>query len=133
MFAPRVSGFDLSGFDMFAPSKLGLHLDRVPHAALSDDFEIFGFDLTQASFPPERRILTVIATRPGRCVGVAQWLRLDLDAQTTYENRPTADAGANGWMHVLYRFAAPLELQAGDEVRLVASHNRTGMTVALAR
>ena len=133
MFAPHACGFDLSGFDLFAPSKVGLHLDRLRHEALSDDFEIFAFDLTQASFSPERRIIAVTAARPGRCVGVAQWLRLDLDAETTYENRPTAEAGANGWMHVLYRFAAPLELEVGDRVRLVVSHNRTGMTVALAQ
>ena len=133
LFAPRHAGFDLSPFDLFAPSKVGLHLDRLRHEVLSDDFEIFAFDLTQTSFTAERRALTVTATRPGRCVGVAQWLRLDLDAETTYENRPTAEAGANGWMHVLYRFAAPVELKAGDEVRLLASHNRTAMTVALAQ
>ena len=132
VFAPQTSGFDLSDFDLFAPSKVGLHLDRIRHEALSEDFEIFAFDLTQASFPAERRELTVTAARPGRCVGVAQWLRLNLDAETTYENRPTGEAGPNGWMHVLYRFAAPVELEIGDEVRLVVSHNRTAMTVALA-
>ena len=132
LFAPRVTGFDLSDFDMLAPSKVGLHLDRLSHDVLSDDFEIFAFDLTQASFPAERRSLSVTAIRSGRCVGVAQWLRLDLDELTTYENRPTVDAGANGWMHVLYRFREPLELQAGDVVDLVAGHSRTSMTIALA-
>ena len=71
------------------------------------------------------------ATRAGRCVGVAQWLYLNLDAETSYENRPKAEAGANGWMHVLYRFSEPLELKAGDVVKLVAGHSRTAMTVAL--
>ena len=132
LFAPRSAGFDLSEFDVFAPSKVGLHLDRIRHDALSDDFEIFAFDLTQTLFPGERRAITVKATRAGRCVGVAQWLRLIMDAHTTYENRPHEDAGSNGWMHVLYRFREPLELQPADEVRLVAGHSRTTMTVALA-
>lgn len=131
MFASGDSGFDLSGFDVFSTGKLGLHLDRAPHDVLSDDFEIFAFDLTQRTFTPERRRLTVRATRSGRCVGVAQWLWLDMDGQTTYENRPNADAGANGWMHVLYRFDRPLWLEAGGEVTLLASHSRTAMTVAL--
>lgn len=132
LFAHPFGGFDLSGFDVFAPNKLGLHLDRVPHDVLSEDFEIFAFDLMQSAFAPERRIFPVRATRAGRCVGVAQWLFLDLDSETTYDNRPRATAGANGWMHVLYRFDRPLELKVGDTVALLASHNRLAMTVALA-
>jgi tetratricopeptide (TPR) repeat protein len=131
-YASQAAGFDLSSFNLFASSKFGLHLDRLPHDALSDDFEIFSFDLTQTRFPAERRPLTVTARRAGRCIGVAQWLRLELDAETTYENRPTADAGANGWMHVIYRFPQPVELEAGDQMHLIASHTRTDMTVALA-
>lgn len=130
--APSSAGFDLSPFDRFAPAKLGLHLDRVPHQVMSDDFEIFPFDLTRSNFPAERRALAVTATAAGRCVGVAQWLRLDLDAHTQYENRPTPEAGANGWMHVLYRFRRPLDLTAGQAVQLIVSHNRTAMTVDLA-
>lgn len=132
LFAVAVDGLDLSQFDLFAPSKIGLHLDRIPHEALSDDFEIFAFDLTQTAFPAERRQLSVTATRVGRCVGVAQWLKLDMDGLSAYENRPHGQAGANGWMHVLYRFPRPVEVRPGDEVRLVAGHIRTAMTVALA-
>jgi type II protein arginine methyltransferase len=132
LFASRATGFDLSGFDVLAPGKVGLHLDRLPHDILSDDFELFRFDLTQTRFPAARRTLSVTATRPGRCIGIAQWLWLQLDAQTTYENRPRPDAGANGWMHVLYRFRQPLDLKAGDQVALLASHSPTALTVELA-
>jgi type II protein arginine methyltransferase len=115
-----------------ATTKFALHLDRFPHDILSDDFEIFRFDLMQSSFPAERRPLTVTARHAGRCVGVAQWLRLELDAETTYENHPNAGAIASGWMHVIYRFPEAIELAAGDEVNLIANHTRTDMTVALA-
>jgi type II protein arginine methyltransferase len=125
------TGFDLSAFDTFAPGKVGLHLDRLPHDVLSDDFELFRFDLMQSSFSPNRRIVAVEATRSGRCVGVAQWLWLQLDAETTYENRPRIDAGANGWMHVLYRFHEPVEVVEGDRLQLIASHSKTAMTVDL--
>lgn len=132
VFASRSADFDLSKFDVFAPNKVGLQLDLFPHDILSDDFEILSFDLTQLQFSPARRTLTVTATRDGRCVGAAQWLRLDLDSKTTYENRPKVGAGPNGWMHVLYRFRNPIELKSGDELRLVACHNRTAMSLALA-
>lgn len=132
-YASQAAGFDLSGFNLFASSKFGLHLDRMPHDVLSDDFEIFSFDLRQTHFPAERKEIVITARRDGRCAGVAQWLRLDLDAETTYENRPAANTGANGWMHVVYRFPEPVEFRAGQEVRLIASHTRTEMNVALAR
>jgi len=133
LFAPAWPGFELSAFDRLAPVKLGLHLDRLPHQPLSDDFEIFAFDLTQPRFAPERRAFEVRATVSGRCAGVAQWLRLQLDADTRYENRPHPEAGPNGWMHVLYRFPRVIEVEAGQTVGLVAAHNRTSLTVALAR
>ena len=65
-------------------------------------------------------------------MGVAQWIQLDLDAEISYENRPTISAGANGWMHIVYRFPHPVDLQPGDQVRLIANHTATELTVALA-
>ncbi len=130
LFAARHTGFDLSGFDDLAPVKLGLHLDRLPHTVLSDDFEIFGFDLTKPPFPPEQRRFEVIATAAGRCVGAAQWLQLDLDDVSRYENRPTTEAGANGWMHVVHRFAQPIDVKPGDRIVLAAAHNRSELVVA---
>jgi type II protein arginine methyltransferase len=127
-----VAGFDLSGFNVFATCKFALHLDRFPHDILSDDFDILAFDLTRAGVPPGRRELVVTARKAGRCMGVAQWIQLDLDAEITYENRPTISAGANGWMHIVYRFPRPVDLKQGDQVRLIANHTATELTVALA-
>jgi protein arginine N-methyltransferase 7 len=129
--APVYEGLDLGGFEVFAPPRVGLHLDRLPHQVLSDAFEIFAFDLTQPAFAPERRTLAVAATGSGRCLGVAQWIRLDMDGVAAYENRPNGAAGANGWMHVLYRFHRPIEVTPGQIVPIAAGHNRTAMTVGL--
>lgn len=128
-FAAGWEDLDLSAFDLLAPGKLGMHLDRVPHVPLSQPFEIFGFDLSVRRFPAERRRFQVEATAEGRCVGVAQWIRLELDAENTYENQPTAQAAANGWMHVLYRFARPVDVRPGDHVALVAAHNRAEIVI----
>jgi type II protein arginine methyltransferase len=131
-FIHQTAGFDLTPFNAVAPRKLGMHLDRVPHDVLSDDFEIFRFDLTRTWFAPERRVLEVPVRAAGNCIGVAQWLSLQLDRETAYDNRPRPGAGANGWMHVLYRFREPIAVEPGAVLRLLASHNRTAMTVALA-
>jgi len=130
-FIDEMAGFSLAPFNAFAPHRLGMHLDRVPHDVLSDDFEIFRFDLTQARFAAERRAIEVPVRRAGRCIGIAQWLSLQLDAATHYDNRPHPGAGVNGWMHVLYRFREPIAVEPGAVLRLLASHNRTSMTVAL--
>ena len=127
-----VAGFDLSGFNVFATCKFALHLDRFPHDVLSDDFDILSFDLMRPATAPERSQLVVTARRAGRCIGVAQWIQLDLDDEITYENRPTAEAGANGWMHIVYRFPQAMDLKRGDQVRLIATHTATELTVARA-
>jgi type II protein arginine methyltransferase len=130
-FIDEMAGFSLAPFNGYAPHRLGIHLDRVPHDVLSDDFEIFRFDLTRTRFAAERRTIEVPVRRAGRCIGVAQWLSLQLDAETRYDNRPRPGAGVNGWMHVLYRFREPIAVEPGAVLRLLASHNRTSMTVAL--
>ncbi len=101
------------------------------HDVLSDDFEIFGFDLTERHFPPERRQLRVPATAAGRVVGVAQWIRLDMDEANTYDNRPMESAGSNGWMHIVYRFSRPVDVRPGDTVTILLSHNRATIAIGL--
>jgi tetratricopeptide (TPR) repeat protein len=131
LFAGRWRDLDLSAFDLLAPVKLGMHLDRLPHVALSCDFEIFSFDLSDKQFPAHRKTVQIEATAAGRCVGVAQWIRLDLDQTVSYDNRPTEAAGSNGWMHVVHRFARPVDVSAGTVVSLALSHNRTNIAIGL--
>ena len=55
LFVGRIAGFDLSGFNDFAPSMLAVSLDNVPHQALSDDIELMRFDLKGETLPRGRR------------------------------------------------------------------------------
>jgi predicted nicotinamide N-methyase len=123
LFVDRAVGFTLAPFNDFAQPRIGLDTHNVPHDVLSDDVEAFRFDLTQPLPPADKRMIDVTATRPGRCFGVVQWLRLDLIEGVTYENRPGGGATSDGWGHMLYRFSEPIELKAGDRVRLLAQHN----------
>jgi tetratricopeptide (TPR) repeat protein len=123
-FVGRAAGFTLAPFNDFAPADIALDIHYVPHDVLSDDFEVFRFDLAQPPLQPEQRVIEVAATRPGRCFGVVQWLRLDLAEGLVYENRPDPGATIDSWAHMLYRFSAPIDLKAADRVRLLAQHNR---------
>ncbi len=132
LYVDRAAGFDLAPFAAFAPAKVGLCLDHEPHDVLSDDVELIGFDLTQGAFPASFVRVSVRATAAGECVGVAQWLRLQLDAETAYENRPSPAAGGATWVHVVYRFPAPVMVKPGDVVKLVIRHDRRQLSVDLA-
>jgi len=132
LFVDRIAGFDLSAFNEFAPPMLDVALDNVQHRALSDDVELIRFDLTQKRFPAGGVRLGVKATRNGVCVGIAQWIKLELDAQTTYENRPSLHGDYNGhWTHIVHRFPRPVTVAPGDIVPVLFRHDRTQIGIDL--
>ena len=132
LFVGQRKGFDLSPFNDFAPSTLAVGLDLVPHQILSDDFELFRFGLKNTGFPMGSRPLTVTVTQPGVCAGLVQWIRLELDEQTRYENRPSPTCESpSHWEHLLYRFPKLVPVKPGDVIRLVARHDRKQISVDL--
>jgi predicted nicotinamide N-methyase len=121
-FVDRAVGFTLTAFNDFAQMSMDLNANYYPHDVLFDDFEVLRFDFTRPPVSSEQRLFDVVATRAGRCFGVVQWLRLDLLEGLACENRPGRSATVDGWAHMLHRFSRPIELQAGDRVRLLAQH-----------
>jgi hypothetical protein len=69
LFVDRAAGFTISAMNDFAVSKMGLDVSHVPHDVLSEDFEVFRFDLTQPSILSEKRVIDAVAVRSGRCFG----------------------------------------------------------------
>jgi protein arginine N-methyltransferase 7 len=128
-FVDRAAGFTLTAFNDFAKMKVDLNVNHVPHDVLSDDFEVLRLDLTRPPAQTEKRVIDVVATRPGRCFGVVQWLRLDLVEGMVYESRPSHGATIDGWGHMLFGFSEPIELKAGDRVRLIAQHNLSTLLI----
>jgi type II protein arginine methyltransferase len=131
LFVGTAAGFDLAPFANFAPGKIGLSLDHEPHDILSDDIELLSFDLTQTIFAEARVEHAVPVTRGGTCLGIAQWLKLALDEETTYENRPSGQASGATWAHIVYRFPRTLAVKPGDVVRIAARHDRKQISIDL--
>ncbi len=132
LFVGRANGFDLSPFNDFAPPNLAVVLDAVPHEVLSDDFELLRFEMKSTTYPMGSRPLTITATRAGVCAGVAQWIRLELDAHNRYENRPSSEGDSNGhWTQILYRFPKLVHVERGDNLRLMVRHDRKQIFVDL--
>ncbi len=132
LFVDKIEGFDLTLFNDFAPPMLAAPMNGVAHQILSSDIELLRFDFKERSFPMANRRLAVTATAPGICVGVVQWIRLELDRDTAYDNRPVPGAPFNGhWAHVLHRFPRPVHLNAGDVVPIVVRHDRSQVNIDL--
>jgi hypothetical protein len=132
LFVDTIAGFDLSPFNDFAPAVLTASLDGVPHEQLSDDQELLRFDFKARSFPMATRTLQVTAIKPGLCVGIAQWIRIELDSETRYENRPAPSAEHNGhWTHLLHRFSRMVPVQPGDVLSIIVRHDRSQVNIDL--
>ena len=132
LFVGKIAGFDLSAFNDFAPHMLDAALANLPHRALSDDIELMRFDLKEKRFPGGGVRLALKATRQGVCVGVAQWIKLQLDAHTKYENRPSRQADYNGhWTQIVHRFSRLVTVAPGDVVPVLFRHDRTQIGIDL--
>jgi type II protein arginine methyltransferase len=132
LFVDSIAGFKLSAFNAFAPSMLAASLDHLPHRVLSDDIELMRFDLREKRFPAGGVRLALKATRHGVCAGVAQWIKLELDAQSQYDNRPSAQAEVNGhWTHIVHRFSKLVSVAPGDIVPVLFRHDRTQISIEL--
>ena len=129
-FVGRVEGFDLSAFNDFAPPSMGMLFDRFAHDVLSQDTELMRFDFREKRFPMRGQRVELRATSAGEVLGLVQWIRLDLDATTRYENRPSSGAAFNGhWTHFFFRFPKLIEVKEGDVVALNVRHDRKQIIV----
>jgi Tetratricopeptide repeat/Ribosomal protein L11 methyltransferase (PrmA) len=132
LFAGRSNGFDLSLFNDFAPPILAAGMNNVVHDVLSDDFDLFSFDLRTRRFPMERRQIDVKVTKSGVAAGLVQWIHLDLDGTNHYENRPSSGPHLDGhWTQILHRFPRPLAVEAGALLHLAVRHNRQQISIDL--
>src|SRR5215471_3616811 len=132
LFAGNVAGFDLSPFNDFAPHMVDAGLDNMPHQALSDDIELMRFDLREKRFPAGGVRLALKATHHGVCAGVVQWIKLELDAETKYENRPTPKTEfKRHWMHIVHRFSRLVTVAPGDVVPVLFRHDRSQIGIDL--
>ncbi len=121
----EIKGFRFQGFRRLVARRAYLQTGAADCTRLSAVFEPFHFDLTGREWTaPQQRRVPVPVTADGRCLGVLQWIRLEMDADTLFENDPAARQPVSGWQPVVYLFDEPLAVRAGQTVVLRAWHNR---------
>jgi hypothetical protein len=120
-FARRSEGFDLSGFNALLPPVLTLRLQDFAVEWLSEAVELASYRLPQTALRPGARPVGFVATGAGLCLGVAQWIRIDLDEHERFANDPRQDIGraSSGWQHLLYTLNEPMRVEPGQVVRFL--------------
>ena len=122
----EVLGFDLSEFNAIASPKRFVYRDDLDIDLMTDPAEAFVFDFVGHDyFPPARRTLRLPISAAGECLGVAQWVRLYLDDNITFENHPATKSTTKSWQTCLYRFPRPIHVRPGQTAIVSAAHNRT--------
>jgi tetratricopeptide (TPR) repeat protein len=122
----KAAGFDVSGFNEFMPERFVFDGMRFKFDWLSEPVAALTFDFRQTRYQLYEHLIEVKVTRAGFCLGVVQWLKIDLDELTSFENRPSGSPEIpTGWLHSLYTFAPPVRLEVGQTVRILAGHSRT--------
>lgn len=117
----EVCGFDLSLLDRHRPRKLRLGTDDPSLVLASEPAALFDFDLHKTKHPTSASVRLESLGQP--VDGIVQWVRLDLDAQTRYENRPGPDQQSH-WQAICWAFDHRTTLPRGESFEV--SGVRTG-------
>lgn len=117
-----IAGFDLQGFDALAQVPRIVAVGDTTLALRSEAAALLSFDFTGRAAREPHRARTTLLAKGGPVGGVVQWIRLRLDAETSYENRPGPGA-ASHWGAQFYPFPAPLDPPAGTPVEIAGVHD----------
>lgn len=125
LYVNEAFGFDLRDFNAIHPKRRPLYREDLVPVLQSEAFEAFRFDFaSRSSFPAERKQIRLEVTQGGRCLGLIQWIRIELGPDIVYENRPDRVQTVSNWQHTVYGLDEPREVAAGEWVAFAASHDR---------
>lgn len=118
-----VSGFNLSAFDDLREPNFRIPTNRRGLTLASDAVDLFAFDFTStAPWSGDRAQATLRATgQPAN--GLVQWITLDMDGVTAYENRPSTEAPPSAWAAVFHAFETMLDPQDGQDIPVLGQHD----------
>jgi hypothetical protein len=107
-----VCGFDLSPMNRHARGHFRIDVDDPGLVLRSDPAALFDFDFASRQQPDLARVQ--MASHGGRIDGIVQWLALELDRDTCYENRPGSGAGSH-WRAICWLQGGSVETAAGEK------------------
>lgn len=118
----EVCGFDLSPFNNLRHSRINVQVNDPALTLRGSPADLYAFDFDTIEPVAERTSIELEASG-GPVNGVIQWLRLQMDADGSFENPPGPDS-SRSWAMVFFPFAETVTLAAGDRVQIGASITR---------
>jgi protein arginine N-methyltransferase 7 len=119
----EVAGFDMSPFNRLDRFPRRLPVGAASLALRSAPQVLFDFDFTSGGPYRGRETRLELIAEGGPVNGVVQWIRLQLDAEGVYENRPGPDA-TSAWAALFHPFDREIDPEPGEAVRIAAAHSR---------
>jgi tetratricopeptide (TPR) repeat protein/precorrin-6B methylase 2 len=120
----EIAGFNMSNFDQFrSPAYAQIDLAADPLRLLSAPFDALDFDFRIDMPGTASQIMHIPVLHDGLVHGVAFWFDLFLDDTVTYQS--SSFARSNHWKQAGEFFAKPIEVRAGDEIRLEVGYDNT--------
>ncbi len=125
LFVQDCFGFRLERFNSIVTRKISISRDDLAIELFTDPIEAFRFEFeADSSFPSEARKLRIPIHSPGRCLGVIQWIRLEMTKEIVFENHPFERSTVSNWQRCAYLFPEPVEIRSGEIAVISASHDR---------
>lgn len=120
--------FDLSCFNRLARPRYYLPTTDTRLELRSQPENLFEFNFQSAVKTPDARTQRALIAHGGPVNCVAQWLHLRMDEEGTYENDPE-DHNYSNWDIVVYPMPTQIQTEAGEQIVVNASHDRTRVRV----
>ena len=107
---------DLSDFNKITRDAFAITNNETPKL-LSNGYSAFNFDFYDLKHSTKQEhILTLTAHEDGQCCGIVQWLKIKIYDDIEYENYP--GMSHSHWPNPIFMFDNPIELNAGEEVKV---------------
>ena len=117
-----VAGFDMRPFNRLEQRPLRLKVGDRGIELRGEPVDLFDFDFTTGGpWPDQQRSVELIAD--GNYInGVIQWIRLKVDAQSIYENRPKPETMSN-WAALFVPFDREIAPPPDTRIRVEGAHD----------
>lgn len=118
-------GFNLRHFNSVVSRRQTVARNDLDIQLLTEDIEAFRFDFEKdSSFPDQEKTLRIPVKTPGRCLGIIQWIRLEMGKDLVFENHPSATAATSSWHYCVTLLPSPVQLAVHQVAVISAAHDR---------
>jgi protein arginine N-methyltransferase 7 len=123
-----VAGFDMRPFNRLEQRPLRLKVGDRGIELRGDPADLFDFDFTTGGPWPDEQCSVDLIADGNYINGVIQWIRLRVDAKSSYENRPKPETMSN-WAALFVPFGREIVPPAGTIIRVYGAHDRHSVRI----